>query len=216
MSLSIPATRGGQKWAKPACRPKATKAMRLVTLKNASDVEVRWYYRNDDNEEEEYVLYPKQEMDVEAKIMWHVLGDPDLRPGQTNPPTFGTVKTWEVVITNLQHRFGAWLFDKSHYNGPGELPGRVVYDESSVYEAIRRGLIYCPELVHETGLKGTDYYSGAERVNKPKHVSMRDITPDEPGGGRGPRAARVSSKFIEEDEMIAVRRDAKNAPALAD
>ncbi len=126
----------------------------------------------------------------------------------------GTIKTWEVQLTNLQQRFGAWMFDKSHYNGAGELPGRVVYDDSSVFHAIKTGLIYCPELVAETGMKGADYYAGADRIAKPKHVSTRDLTPDDPNGvGRAPRAARVSSRYIEEDEMIAVRRDAKGTPA---
>ena len=228
MSLVIPASgQGGMKWAKPhggIFRKKEAKVMRLVTLKNATGrrlpdgsveggVTVRWSYRNEENIKEDYQLNPCEEMDVEYKVMMHVLGDPDLRPGQTNPPTHGTVKTWEVQIQNLQHRFGAWTFDKSHFNGVGELPGRVVYDESSVFEQIRKGIIYSPEVVAETGLKGPDYYSGADRVPKPKHVSSRELQPDD-AVASARRPARVSSRYVEEDEMIAVRREAEKVPLL--
>lgn len=208
MSLSLPGGSAGIKYKKPECREKLVRSYEPVLLKNASDLTLRWKYRGDNNQEEAYELPPKTQMRVPMRIAWYVLGDPDRRPGQQRKPMFGCDLDWSKEVERLMHMWGAWVHDPMKANGPNQLPGGSVYDRSSIFHAIKTGLVWCREIAEEFG-KGETYYSCTAAVAPPKYVAHSPLTlDDEVNHQSNHRPAAVSKvvahAMVDDDEMVAV------------
>src|ERR1019366_753915 len=128
-------------------------AQTIVPLKNRGTKMVSWEFNN-----KLYRLRPTSQMNITAAVAWHILGDPDLRPGSVNGPTKGTVKTWSQQVADLQNMWGTHKHERVNNPGPGQENWRFVADEDSMWQYIMDGHLYV--YAKELGFgRGKDYYT---------------------------------------------------------
>jgi len=91
-------------------------------------------------------------------MAWLWLGDPDLRPGETNTPTFGTEETWRNQIEKLKNRYGSTktiTMLSTTIDGPPT--HREEPDPDSAWAYLMDGKFYCREWAKKWG-KGKEFY----------------------------------------------------------
>lgn len=187
---------------KKATCPEKTKRLRdPVWLKNRcpcvgkvclkpKEHEVRFKFQGDI-----YVIKGKTQLPTNAAVANHCLGDPDLRPGMRNQPTYGTEVTWQREVTRLMNMFGAWTWDPKVDRGYGNPPGQTVYDRKSTWQYIQDGCFYCVEYG-----RGEEYYTLQERIEQPSFVSTLSLTDDDDGPVRVSREQITSHQALTDDD----------------
>jgi hypothetical protein len=202
---------------KPICREKFARSMEQTWVYNFGDRDISFTHDGTP-----YLLLAHTKEQYPARVVWLLLGDPDLRPGMRNKPTFGTNLTWSKEVERLMHMHGAWNWNPSHNNGQFAPPGRTDYDQQSIWEYILSGMLFSPDFCRRR--EARSYYSTATRIERPAHVSSIPLSEadDQEFGGtnRVSRAAiRTSHQALTEDDddegSAPVRRQVRSVAGAA-
>lgn len=146
-----------------------------------------------------------------AAVAWHVLGDPDLRPGQMKSPTHGDGTTWNREIERLMHLWGAWRWDSTVDNGGGVQKGRTVLDKNSNWQYILEGNLFW--VAGDDEFRGTAYYQSADVAAKPEYVAREEYTESDSrqlpvnlamANARRERDTRASEEYLDPASKKAV------------
>jgi len=146
-------THNGQALRVPGDPRKEEAAQIIVPLKNRGDRKVEWEFCG-----KLYRLQSKSQANIICAMAWHILGDPDYRPGAVNGVEKGTVRTWSRQVADLQNMWGTHTHERVLNPGPGQDVWRSVPDPDSMWQYILDGHLYVYAKEHGFG-RGKDYYT---------------------------------------------------------
>lgn len=176
-------------------------------------MEHTWVYNHGDKDIEfthdgtRYLLLAHTKEQYPARVVWLLLGDPDLRPGMRNKPTFGTNMTWSREVERLMHKHAAWWFNPDCSNGQYSPPGKTEFDKNSVWKYIIDGNLYSPDFCRRK--ECSTYYSTADKIQRPMHVSNTPLTDAD---DREAASNRVSKASVKTSHQAITDDDEDDAP----